>query len=188
MSSFSLRRFLNACLLLGVAVFLIQCTSSRTTIEYVVAKTGSDSNPGTAEQPFLTINKAAQQAHAGDVITVREGIYREWVKPLRGGKGEDARITYRAAEGEDVRILGSERATGWTNEGHGLWRVELKPDFFGDFNPFATLIACLTNVKKIGGTFTLCCMPLEIRNVMELANVMNFFQVYATEEEAVAAV
>ncbi len=42
---------------------------------YYVATTGSDSNPGTLAQPFLTINHAALIASAGDTIFVRGGNY-----------------------------------------------------------------------------------------------------------------
>ena len=60
-------------------------------MEYHVAKTGNDSALGTAEQPFLTISKAAQVAVAGDTVTVHAGVYREWVRPTNGGT-EGARI------------------------------------------------------------------------------------------------
>ena len=46
---------------------------------YHVAKNGSDLGQGTLQEPFLTINKAASVAVAGDTITVLEGVYREWV-------------------------------------------------------------------------------------------------------------
>lgn len=47
--------------------------------EYHVAKSGSDYALGTKQNPFLTINKAASVAVAGDTIIVHEGVYREWV-------------------------------------------------------------------------------------------------------------
>lgn len=42
--------------------------------EYHVSKTGNDNNPGTAGMPFLTIQRAANAAHAGDIITVHQGV------------------------------------------------------------------------------------------------------------------
>lgn len=101
-----------------------------------VSKDGSDSNPGNQPSPFLTISKAAEIAMPGDTITVGAGSYREWVRPMRGGYSEDNRITYQAAPGEDVRIMGSEPTKGWTQETNGLWKVNLPDTFFGDFNPF----------------------------------------------------
>ena len=72
-----------------------------------VSKAGDDSGPGSEADPYLTINKAASEAQAGDTVIVHAGTYREWVKPARGGTGEGARITYRAATGEEVFIKGS---------------------------------------------------------------------------------
>jgi Right handed beta helix region/Protein of unknown function (DUF1565) len=42
---------------------------------YYVAPTGSDDSPGTARQPFRTIQKAADLASAGDTVFVRPGTY-----------------------------------------------------------------------------------------------------------------
>ncbi len=104
-----------------------------------VAKTGSDENSGSVDAPLLTINKAAQIAGPGDVVTVREGVYREWVRPARGGASDDERIVYQAAPGEDVKILGSRPVTNWTKDGD-LWLATISIDFFPSINPFAELI------------------------------------------------
>lgn len=40
-----------------------------------VAPNGADTNPGTFEQPYLTITKAHSMASAGDTILVRGGLY-----------------------------------------------------------------------------------------------------------------
>jgi hypothetical protein len=105
--------------------------------EIHVAKTGSDSASGRRDNPLLTINKAASIAQPSDIVTVHAGTYREWIKPHRGGTGENKRITYRAAAGEKVLIKGSERITTWSNQNNGVWKVELANSFFGDYNPFA---------------------------------------------------
>ena len=105
--------------------------------EIQVAKTGSDSGAGDQSSPYLTISQAAQIAQPGDTVTVHTGTYREWVKPVRGGGGENKRITYRAAPGEKVIIKGSERITSWKREGGEVWQVELPNSFFSDYNPYA---------------------------------------------------
>lgn len=46
-------------------------------VVYHIAKTGSDSNPGTAAQPFLTINKFMSVCAPGDTGVVRAGVYIE---------------------------------------------------------------------------------------------------------------
>lgn len=104
---------------------------------YHVAKNGSDQNPGTLNQPFLTINKAASVAMAGDTVIVHEGEYREWVKPKFKGLSDKRRITYQAAEGEKVVIKGSERIQSWQHVEGNVWKVELPNSFFGDYNPYA---------------------------------------------------
>ncbi len=109
--------------------------------EIHVAKSGNDTNAGGAESPYLTISKAAAVARPGDTITVHAGTYREWVRPARGGAGNDARITYRAAAHEEVIIKGSERVTTWSDEGNGLWKVELPNASFGDYNPYALTLS-----------------------------------------------
>ncbi len=104
--------------------------------EIHVSKAGNDSNSGISSEPLLTISKAAEIAEAGDVITVHEGTYREWVKPIRGGTSENSRIIYRAAPNEKVYIKGSERITSWTKISGEIWQVEIPNEFFGDYNPY----------------------------------------------------
>ncbi len=68
----------------------------------------SDENPGTEQKPFKTISKAAQVLKPGEKVIVKEGIYRETVKPARGGTNRDNIISYEAAPGENVTITGAE--------------------------------------------------------------------------------
>ncbi len=103
---------------------------------YHVAKTGSDIGAGSEAQPYLTINKAASVAMAGDTIIVHEGIYREWVRPNYAGLSEQRRITYQAAEGEKVVIKGSEVINTWENVEGTVWKVALDNAYFGEFNPY----------------------------------------------------
>ena len=109
--------------------------------EYHVSTTGSNLNPGTAAEPFETVNHAAQVADAGDTVVVHEGTYREWVRPARGGRSDSRRITYVAAEGEHVKITGAEPVTGWEQEPDGVWRAEVPNSLFGEWNPFAEELA-----------------------------------------------
>ena len=128
--------------LMGIAYNNIDESDSQESFsarEYFVAKIGDDSNAGTRTAPFRTINHAAQLANPGDTVTVREGVYREWVRPVRGGTSESRRITYRAAPGEDVRIMGSELAKGWVPVSPNIWKIELDGSRFEGVNPFSTL-------------------------------------------------
>ncbi|AST57804.1 membrane protein [Thermoanaerobacterium thermosaccharolyticum] len=105
-------------------------------MEYHVAKTGSDQGKGTLKDPFLTINRAASVAMAGDTIIVHEGVYREWVKPKYKGLSDKRRITYKAAEGEKVVIKGSERIQSWHHVEGNVWKCQLPNSVFGEFNPY----------------------------------------------------
>lgn len=109
-------------------------------MEYHVAKSGSDRNSGTEQHPFLTINRAASVAVAGDAVIVHEGVYREWVKPRYKGLSEKRRITYQAADGEKVVIKGSERVQDWRHVDGHVWQAVLPNSLFGDFNPYAEAI------------------------------------------------
>ena len=105
-------------------------------MEYHVAKTGSDQGQGTLTNPFLTINRAASVAVAGDTITVHEGEYREWVKPKQKGLSDKRRIVYQAAEGEKVVIKGSEHIKDWEHVQDHVWKAVLPNSFFGGYNPY----------------------------------------------------
>jgi hypothetical protein len=66
---------------------------------YYVAKNGSNSNPGTLSQPWLTIQKAASTVKAGDTVYVRAGTYYEWVIVSNSGAAGNP-ITFAAYPGE----------------------------------------------------------------------------------------
>ncbi|MDO8951131.1 MAG: right-handed parallel beta-helix repeat-containing protein [Draconibacterium sp.] len=108
--------------------------------EFHVAKTGNDKNQGTADAPFLSIQAAANMAQPGDLITVHEGVYREWIKPPRGGESDSKRIVYQAAIGEKVVIKGSEVIRGWKKITGNVWSVVIPNTFFGDYNPYTDKI------------------------------------------------
>lgn len=106
-----------------------------------------DANPGTAEAPFRTINAAARVLQPGEKVIVHAGIYRECVRPARGGDGPDRMIAYEAAPGECVVVKGSEewqprvRPTAGYGvappaNGATIWMAELPEVFSDGYNPF----------------------------------------------------
>jgi len=108
--------------------------------ELHVAVSGNDGNSGTQVAPLRTIQRGAELARAGDVVTVHAGTYRERVTPPRGGETGQKRIVYQAATGEEVEIKGSEVVKNWVKEQEGVWKVTLPNSFFGNFNPYSDLI------------------------------------------------
>lgn len=102
-----------------------------------VATNGSDAADGSADTPFRSINRAARAAQPGDTVRVHEGTYREWVRPVRGGRDDRRRITFEAAPGEHVVITGAEAVSDWELVEGTVWTASVPNTLFGDFNPFA---------------------------------------------------
>ena len=107
----------------------------------------SDEGPGTEDHPFATIGRAARELKPGEKVVVHGGVYRECVRPARGGEGPDRMIAYEAMPGEKVFIRGSELwspefkpSEGWNSEptprGTKVWMGELPEEWFIGYNPF----------------------------------------------------
>ncbi|WP_299255692.1 choice-of-anchor Q domain-containing protein [uncultured Aquimarina sp.] len=50
-----------------------------------ISKSGDDSNPGTINLPYLTIQQGINEAMEGDIVLISPGIYREDLKSVRSG-------------------------------------------------------------------------------------------------------
>ncbi|MCX6876834.1 MAG: right-handed parallel beta-helix repeat-containing protein [Verrucomicrobia bacterium] len=130
---------MNAYLLVAAALLLAPPTALHAA-DLHVATTGDDAHPGTALAPLRTIQRAADLAQPGDVITVHAGVYRERVNPPRGGESAAKRIIYQAAPGDQVEIKGSEVVKGWVKMQDEVWKVTVPNTLFGGFNPYRDLI------------------------------------------------
>ena len=124
-------------LLLSLSLLAVPAADAR---EFHVAIHGNDSNAGSKAAPFRTIQRAADLAQPGDVITVHEGVYRERISPPRGGQSDAKRIVYQAAPGEKAEIKGSEVVKNWVKVQGDVWKAVLPNSFFGSFNPYSDLI------------------------------------------------
>ncbi|HUT88033.1 MAG TPA: right-handed parallel beta-helix repeat-containing protein [Thermoguttaceae bacterium] len=130
------RHTLMAC----AAALLLAPLAATHAADFHVALGGNDAHPGTQAAPLRTIQRAADLAQPGDVITVHEGVFRERIKPPRGGESDQKRIVYQAAPGEKVEIKGSEVVKNWGKVQDDVWNVTLPNSFFGGFNPYSDLI------------------------------------------------
>jgi alpha-N-arabinofuranosidase len=75
-------------------------------VNFHVAPSGNDADPGTQTAPFRTIQHAANLAQPGDVITVHEGVYRERISPLRGANLTRSASSIRPLRGRRLRSKG----------------------------------------------------------------------------------
>lgn len=88
--------------------------------DYYVAKTGSDSNPGTETYPWKTIQKAADTLVGGEIVYMKNGNYNEKVTPQNSGN-PDNYITYAAYPAHIVTLDGSGITLDYN---HGLFDIE----------------------------------------------------------------
>lgn len=96
---------------------------------YYVSVSGNDQNPGTKEKPFKTIQKSADIMLPGDICFVREGVYRETVRPKNGGRQGDP-IRYVSYPGEEVVLNGTdELQLKWTKYRGNIYKAEVDKSF-----------------------------------------------------------
>jgi len=92
---------------------------------YYVSTAGSDGNDGKAlDRAFATIGKAAAVMQAGDQCLIRQGIYRETVKPVNTGRS-GAPLTFEAYGNDSVYISGLEPVTGWTVHSGSIYKAQM---------------------------------------------------------------
>src|SRR5208337_361279 len=89
-------RRLLACV--GVLALIAWPARAATYVADQAAPSAADTNPGTEQKPFKTIQHAADAARPGDTICVMAGTYDEQVKVHHGG-----------AEGKPVSIVAKPR-------------------------------------------------------------------------------
>ena len=131
------------------------CAWDRELIVDGAAENASDDNDGSAAHPLKTIGAAARLAVPGTRVRIRAGLYRECVRPARGGEGPERMIAYEAFGDGPVVIRASEPvtaftpSTGWRMQarmdvdrdlsGVRVWRHALDPDMFRGYNPFCAV-------------------------------------------------
>ncbi len=92
-------------------------------VDVYVSPSGQDQNPGTREQPFKTIQRAAAMMQPGDHCVLRGGTYRETVKPPHSG-AVGKPLVFSAFPGERVTVSGAdELKLSWTPHQGGVYRA-----------------------------------------------------------------
>lgn len=98
-----------------LTLFTVSLTPTRAAATtYYVATNGNDSNPGTIDRPWLTLEKAGRTANPGDTVQVRGGVY--YVGGLNFSKmgSASAPIMFRSYPGERAILDGSRSASNTT--------------------------------------------------------------------------
>jgi len=73
---------------------------------FYVSPLGDDSNPGTIDQPWKTVQHAADVLVAGDTVLIRDGVYNEHVEPVNSGNETNGYIVFSAYPDEQPIIDG----------------------------------------------------------------------------------
>lgn len=116
---------LSALFIAPLAIAAPQTEAKAAGTTYFVATNGSDANNGTSvSTPFLTIQKAALMAQAGDTVTIRGGTYRETVTPFHSGTAGN-KVTYQNYSGETVIVSGSDVVSGWTLDSGNVYKAPM---------------------------------------------------------------
>ena len=110
----------------------------------------SDENDGSESAPFRTISRAATEAGPGTRVRIHAGLYRECVRPARGGEDPERMISFEAFGDGEVIIRASEAVSdfipseGWMlrereDKNIQIWEYDLDPDLFRGYNPFCAV-------------------------------------------------
>ncbi len=121
---------------------------------YFVATDGRDTHPGTAAQPWRTIQHAADEMAAGDTVYVRGGRYRERVEAYASGT-TNAPIVYRAFPGETA-VLDGTGVVMTEHDGlfelHGVSHIEVRDLGIVNSGGSGILVSYSTNILVCGNT------------------------------------
>ena len=99
--------------------------------DYYVATFGSDSHPGTFEQPFRTIQQAASNMSSGDICYIREGTYHESVNIENQDGSDGAPIIFTNYNNERVALDGTVAIDSvWQLHSGNIWKTTLDFDIW----------------------------------------------------------
>jgi hypothetical protein len=124
----------NSIILAALAVFASRADAqanvveNQSTLVYVDASAGLDSNSGAQSSPFKTVQAGVNKANTlnqqgiGVKVIVNPGVYRETVQ-IGNYKTTSATLTIQAATSGKAIIAGSDVLTGWTQENSTTWQA-----------------------------------------------------------------
>jgi hypothetical protein len=119
-TAFSSRKLLfTRSFIVSIALALAGCGGGgggTSIASYYVAPNGSDSNPGTITQPYLTIQKCATTFASGSACQIRAGTYHETVTPNSG-------VIITSYNDELVTVDGTDPVLGWQSYQGSIYKA-----------------------------------------------------------------
>ena len=99
--------------------------------DYYVSPTGSDSNPGSLSNPFKTIQKAADNVEAGDVVNIMSGAYHEQITLDNVDGSEGMPIIFKSFDGDRVVMDGTKPIDStWEIHDGNIWKTQIDFDIW----------------------------------------------------------
>ena len=92
--------------------------------DFFVSPRGADGNPGTKARPFASFKHAVGRLRPGDTLFLREGIYRESLKPVTSGT-ELNPIIISNYTNEKVVISGADLLMDWKRDEKGVYSARM---------------------------------------------------------------
>jgi hypothetical protein len=86
--------------------FVLSAQPTSSGPEFYVSTTGNDSNPGTLQAPWRSVQHAAGAASPGSTVNIRGGIYEERVSINVSGNARNGFVTFRSYPGETAILDG----------------------------------------------------------------------------------
>ena len=107
--------------LIIIIALLFSAVTQGLASDFFVSTTGSGNNPGTREKPFASLERARDAVRSlkksGPVtVWIRGGVYplkQSFTLTAEDSGTETSPITYRASEGEEVRLIGGMEIKGF---------------------------------------------------------------------------
>lgn len=115
-----------------VSVTVESNTIDEVPMVYHVAPDGDDTNPGTLEAPFESLEKASFVINGNDSLYLHEGIYRGVLNLNFKNGDENNPVTIRSWPGDQVIIDGTmDVIDGWELHEGNIYKVQLDQDIWG---------------------------------------------------------
>ena len=125
---------------LSIYIVLTCCIAGATNY-FVSVDTGDDNNVGSLIHPFKTIQKAADVMIAGDTCFVREGVYREKVRPANSGIPQQP-IVFTAYQNDKVTISALDIFSNWEQHEANIYKTGMPWDLGEDNNVYYNKELC----------------------------------------------